>query len=371
VLLDHRCNDRCQLDRDQHFQAMYIDQLDLPRAEEALRLRLRSYGLRMLRAVRASDAEQDRFPRRERWHVHFEGDEIAKAIVELVAVEDLPLVADRAPELIAPILAQHMDAKWWSAWVSMPAATINDSLASMESRGMRLTAEVAYQACLALVRTDIEPKKATRIWELVAALDSRLAVDALVKALAAAGSDPNRWGPVTAPYSKQFVEILEHEPPEASLSMLAELTPASREVLSGGIKPWLRLTQPHRLAKLHRGLALVLLAGLNDRSAQPSLIGSAYGRLYRRLADEPAGEEWEILQSNLQSSGDEWDRCRRLAEAVAKDLADRPNHERREAVLAAKAQDDGAASRLKHQLAKLIKKQRHMRSLGENVVGGQ
>ena len=52
---------------------MYVDQLDLPRAEEALRLRLRSYGLSMLRAVRAPDAEQDRLPRRERWNVHFEG----------------------------------------------------------------------------------------------------------------------------------------------------------------------------------------------------------------------------------------------------------------------------------------------------------
>ncbi len=71
--LDHRCNDRCQLDRDRHFQAMYIDQLDLPRAEEALRLRLRSYGVGMLQAVRAPDAEQDQLPRRERWHVHFEG----------------------------------------------------------------------------------------------------------------------------------------------------------------------------------------------------------------------------------------------------------------------------------------------------------
>ena len=73
MLLDHRCNDRCQLDRDRHFQAMYIDQLDLPRAEEALRLRLRSYGVGMLQAVRAPDAEQDQLPRRERWHVHFEG----------------------------------------------------------------------------------------------------------------------------------------------------------------------------------------------------------------------------------------------------------------------------------------------------------
>jgi hypothetical protein len=73
VPLDHRCNDRCQLDRGRHFQAMYVDQLDLPRAEEALRLRLRSYGLGMLLAVRAPDAEQDGLPRRERWHVHFEG----------------------------------------------------------------------------------------------------------------------------------------------------------------------------------------------------------------------------------------------------------------------------------------------------------
>lgn len=71
--LDHRCNERCQLDRDRHFQAIYIDQLDLPRAEEALRLRLRSYGVRMLQAVRAPDAEQNQLPRRERWHVHFEG----------------------------------------------------------------------------------------------------------------------------------------------------------------------------------------------------------------------------------------------------------------------------------------------------------
>jgi hypothetical protein len=52
---------------------MYIDQLDLPRAEEALRLRMRSYGVGMLQAVRAPDAEQDQLPRRQRWHVHFEG----------------------------------------------------------------------------------------------------------------------------------------------------------------------------------------------------------------------------------------------------------------------------------------------------------
>lgn len=72
--LDHKCGDRCQPDRERHFQAMYVDLLDLPRAEQALRLRLRSWGLRMTLAVRASDAEQDQLPERERWQVHFEGE---------------------------------------------------------------------------------------------------------------------------------------------------------------------------------------------------------------------------------------------------------------------------------------------------------
>ena len=32
VPLDHRRNDRCQLDRARHFQVVYVDQLDLPRS---------------------------------------------------------------------------------------------------------------------------------------------------------------------------------------------------------------------------------------------------------------------------------------------------------------------------------------------------
>ncbi len=74
VRLNHRCSDRCQADRERHFQPMYVEQLDLPRAEQALRLRLRSWGLRLMWAARASDAEQDQLPKRERWHVHFEGE---------------------------------------------------------------------------------------------------------------------------------------------------------------------------------------------------------------------------------------------------------------------------------------------------------
>ena len=71
--LQHRCIDRCQPERDRHFQALYVDQLDLPRAEEALRMRLHSFGLTLVSARRAPDAEQDQLPKRERWHVQFEG----------------------------------------------------------------------------------------------------------------------------------------------------------------------------------------------------------------------------------------------------------------------------------------------------------
>lgn len=74
MLFDHnRCGDRCEPDRDRHFQAMYVDQLDFPRAKDALRLRLTSYGVRMIRAERAPEGEQDWLPKRERWHVVWEG----------------------------------------------------------------------------------------------------------------------------------------------------------------------------------------------------------------------------------------------------------------------------------------------------------
>lgn len=73
MLSDHvRCNRRCVPERDWHFQPMYVDQLDLPRAEDALRLRLDSYGRRMIRAERATAAEQDQLPKRERWNVLWE-----------------------------------------------------------------------------------------------------------------------------------------------------------------------------------------------------------------------------------------------------------------------------------------------------------
>ncbi len=70
--LEHRCNAGCQPARDRHFETAYVNQLDFPRAEEALRLRLRSDGLRLVSARRAPDAAQDQLPKRERWQVEFE-----------------------------------------------------------------------------------------------------------------------------------------------------------------------------------------------------------------------------------------------------------------------------------------------------------
>ena len=65
---------------------MYIDQLDLPRAEEALRLRMRSYGVGMLQAVRAPDAEQDQLPPAPALACPFRGQAVAPACL-LVACQ--------------------------------------------------------------------------------------------------------------------------------------------------------------------------------------------------------------------------------------------------------------------------------------------
>ena len=74
MLFDHnRCGDRCERDRDRHFQSIYVDQLDFPRAKDALRLRLASYGARMIWAERAPEGAQDLLPKRERWQVVWEG----------------------------------------------------------------------------------------------------------------------------------------------------------------------------------------------------------------------------------------------------------------------------------------------------------
>ena len=74
MLLDHnRCGDGCEPDRDRHFQVMYVHQLDFPRARDPLRLRLAAHGCRMIQAGLAPQDEQDQLPKRERWHVTWEG----------------------------------------------------------------------------------------------------------------------------------------------------------------------------------------------------------------------------------------------------------------------------------------------------------
>jgi GTPase-associated protein 1 len=277
-------------------------------------------------------------------------DELRQTIIEIAAPSDLEEIATRAPSLLIPILMERTDSAWWLAWTLLPDEAISYSLAVAQQHGAHVTLEMAERACAALIGSELPANRAAEVWELLAAQDGRLAVEGLVAALSSAPRKVHQWRPVLSGHVDSMIAVVDAGPPDAWLAVLAELMPPTREVMSRGTRPWLRLANPEQLANLRRGLGLLMLLGLKERSPDPAFIAVVYAHVYRRLAEEDATDEWRLLGAELPGSQNDWDRCGRLAQAVARKLAPRSKRARDRTIHVAAAEYPLAAERLENEL---------------------
>jgi hypothetical protein len=95
-----------------------------------------------------------------------------------------------------------------------------------------------------------------------------------------------------------------------------------------------------------------MLVGLKDRSPDPAFIALVYARLYRRLAEEAATDEWRLIENELPGSKSDWDRCRRLAQGVARKIASRSKRSRSKTIHLAAAEYSPAGKGLEDELHK-------------------
>jgi len=277
--------------------------------------------------------------------------ELREVIIELASPADLNEIASKAPSLVAEILTRQTDSNWWLAWLALPDSAIDNSLAAVGDQGVGLKSEMILRACSALVASEPSPHR-DAVWERLAIQDTRFALEALISNLASRPGKSGEWRSVLARHEEQLVAVLEATPPNDWLAILSELVPASRPILSRGTRPWLPLAASDHLAKLQRGLGLLMLVGLKDRTPDPAFLASVYARLYRRLAESAATEEWRLIESELPGSKSDWDRCRRLAQGVARKIASRSRRSRSKTIHLAAAEYSPAGKGLEDELHK-------------------
>ena len=277
-------------------------------------------------------------------------DRLREAIIDTAAPRDLQEIATRAPALLLPILTDRVDEAWWLAWASLPDAVISNSLIAARGEDPQITSQIVERVCSALIAPDFPSRRSHEVWELLAAQDGRLALHGLLATLASRPEKLNDWRQVVTRHVDLVVATLDAGPRTELLAMLAELAPPDLALISRGARPWLRLAQREQLSKLRRGLGLLMLLGLNDQSPDPAFISLVYAHLYQRLADGDGTDEWRLVEAELPGSSSDWDRCGRLAEGVARKIAQRSKRARNKAVHLAAAEYSPAGERLENEL---------------------
>jgi GTPase-associated protein 1 len=241
--------------------------------------------------------------------------ELGEAIIQVATPSDLITMALMSPELAGLLLSSRQSDEWWSAWAALaPSDMINTVAHLLEGSFDLATAQLACRALVASSTSD-----ALHVWERIATFDEPLAVRSVVRSLAIQPDHVRTWQSVLSSHMKELVDILSSNPTESELGVLAEVLEPMPAVVQLGLWPWTPLDHEKWRDALHRGVALLFLAGVasSDRNTVP-FFARIYAVLYARLANTSATEEWSILSGRLSGSKDDWDRSKRLARTVLK-----------------------------------------------------
>jgi hypothetical protein len=180
--------------------------------------------------------------------------------------------------------------------------------------------------------------------------DPQTWLDALIASLSEKGSPDDRWRDSVNSYPELVIEILESSPSLPVLTTLAELAEPTSSLIAKGFNPWRPLVETNEIEDMKNGLALLMTLQLAQKSVEPTALGSVYAFLYRRLRTETMRWGWSMISPELPGDANDWDRCHRLADGVARKIRNTDRNTRDTTVDVAWRSDMAAGTALRESL---------------------
>jgi len=153
-----------------------------------------------------------------------------------------------------------------------------------------------------------------------------VAVRGLLAAAARTGRPlSSDWAAALATASDLLINEIEGNLPPALLAVAADSAPYASTVARLPWRAWKALTTDYRLWRSAPvRAAVVLSAALGARGSDAdAAVATAFSDLHKVFSQDRADDAWRVIQSSLPGRADDWDRCRRLEQGVAKAVSDR------------------------------------------------
>lgn len=236
-------------------------------------------------------------------------------VVDRAVPADLGSLAAEAPSAASAVLAQHHEPEWWDAWAGLPdgGKALAHVATSDENR--------AHWAAGALLKR----RDGAGTWKTMQGTRG-VAVLGLLSAAAETGKPlPSEWAAALGSSAEHLIREIENGLPPALLAVAADAAPYAPAVSRLPWREWKPLSADGHLWRHVPVRAAVVLGAALGSGGEDSdaAAAAAFAQLHKVFSEGRADEAWRVIQPILPGRADDWDRCRRLEQGVAKAVSGR------------------------------------------------
>jgi hypothetical protein len=231
-------------------------------------------------------------------------------VVDRAVPADLGSLVAEAPAVASAVLAQHHEPEWWDAWAGLTDG--GRALAHVATRDEHC----AHLAAGALLKR----RDGAGTWKTMQG-NRGVAVLGLLSAAAQTGKPlPSEWAAALGSSAEDLISEIERGLPPVLLAIAADAAPYASAVPRLPWREWKPLAAGgHLWRHVPVRAAVVLAAALGDSGVDAdAAAAAAFSQLHKVFSEGRADCAWRVIHPSLPGRGDDWDRCRRLEQGVAK-----------------------------------------------------
>lgn len=231
-------------------------------------------------------------------------------VVHRAVPADLGSLVAEAPSVASAVLAQHHEPEWWDAWAGLPDG--GKALAHVATSDENN----AHWAAGALLKR----RDGAATWKAMQG-NRGVALRGLLSAAAQTGKPlPPEWAAALGSSAEHLITEIENGLPPVLLAVAADAAPYAPAVSRLPSREWMPLAADgHLWRHVPVRAAVVLAAALRDSGDDAdAAAAAAFTQLHKVFSEGRADDAWRVIHPSLPGRADDWDRCRRLEQGLAK-----------------------------------------------------
>lgn len=249
---------------------------------------------------------------------------LSELVLRQARAEHLDVIAAAHPDLAISLLRDHdHDRSWWTAWADLP----DSAFAMLLRRGM--LSEPTPAAVRHAVAALLGSAEGVTRWRATRDELGAPAVAELLRQIDPSARIP-AWVEAVSERPDLLQEALRTLRGPKVLAVAADAVRDADLARTIGSDTWAPLASQRGLwsGSPHRAAVLFAAALAAHGEAGDGALAATYQFLYDMFAGGGNDDAWDLLAPIVPAKHDDWDRCRRLAQAVARAVHGKPGPDR-------------------------------------------